>query len=109
MPKETYESPHIGHQLGDNGPPIERQRIDQLMRENGMKRGTSGNSNAPLTACMPFRSSLERFRNSPNLGTAPGHCFIAFSSREPMSTSFENALTRRPELRHGQPEPKVGH
>ncbi|CAH1673271.1 hypothetical protein CHELA17_61501 [Chelatococcus asaccharovorans] len=35
---------------------------------------------------------LEHFRVSPNRENAPCLCFSAFSSREPVSTSLENAL-----------------
>ncbi|CAD5280347.1 hypothetical protein BOSE62_130095 [Bosea sp. 62] len=45
-----------------------------------------------LTWTLSLVPLLEQFRNSPNRGTALGLCFIAFSSREPVSTSLENAL-----------------
>ena len=43
---------------------------------------------------------LEQSRVSPNREIALGLCFIAFSSREPVPTSLENALGAQLEGRH---------
>ncbi len=39
-----------------------------------------------------LKMTPELFRVSPKRENAPALCFIAFSSREPVSTSLENAL-----------------
>ncbi|WP_139219249.1 hypothetical protein [Bosea sp. CRIB-10] len=44
---------------------------------------------------------LEQFRNSSNREIALGPCFIAISSREPVSTSLENALAKNGLMRQG--------
>ena len=79
----------LAAQIGDRDPSLRflQDRDDQRFRE------------AAALQVLVFemgqnkrQAGLEQFRVSPNRGTAPSLCFIAFYSREPVSTSLENAL-----------------
>jgi hypothetical protein len=55
-------------------------------------QGLNKGLDRPSADSIGMLGTVMNFRVSPNRGNALPPCFIAFSSREPVSTSLENAL-----------------